>query len=200
MNITKGSATRQTILAHAGLLATQIGLEGVTIGRLADDLDLSKSGLFAHFRSKEELQMQTIEHQRQRFVDLVVRPTLDAPGGAPRVQKLFERWMAWRAEQPGGCFFAAASFELDDRPGPVRDRIAELQSEWLRTIARIAETAIKRGHFRADLDTDLWAHEFYGMMLSYHLADRLLRDPGAIARVHRSFEQLLARSRAAAVA
>jgi len=116
------------------------------------------------------------------------------------VQALFERWMAWRSEQPGGCFFAAASFELDDRPGTVRERIADLQREWLRTITRIAESAIKRGHFRADLDAELWAHEFYGFMLSYHVAERLLRDPGATSRVHRSFEQLVARSRAAAVA
>ena len=200
MTSTKGSTTRQAILAHAGLLATRVGLEGVTIGRLAEDLDLSKSGLFAHFRSKEELQMQTIEHQRVRFVESVVAPVLSASGGEQRVRALFDRWMEWRTSQPGGCFFAAASFELDDRPGPVRDRLAELQREWLQTITRIAESAVKRGWFRSDLDPELWAHEFYGMMLSYHLAEQLLRDPGATNRVHRSFELLLARSRAAAAA
>lgn len=198
--MSKGAATRQSILSQAGRLATQIGLEGVTIGRLAEDLRLSKSGLFAHFRSKEELQMQTIDYQRERFVESVVAPVLATPGGEPRVVALFERWMAWRTEQPGGCFFAAASFELDDRPGPVRDRLAELQREWLETIARIAQSAVNRGAFRADLEPDLWAHEFYGMMLSYHLAEQLLRDPNATDRVRRAFGQLLARSRAMASA
>ena len=200
MTPNKGNTTRQAILAHAGLLATRVGLEGVTIGRLAEDLDLSKSGLFAHFRSKEELQVQTIEHQRVRFVETVVRPVLAAAGGEDRVRTLFDRWMAWRTSQPGGCFFAAASFELDDRPGPVRDRLAGLQREWLNTITRIAESAVKRGFFRAELDPELWAHEFYGMMLSYHLAEQLLRDPNATTRVHRAFDLLLARSRAAAAA
>lgn len=195
MRATKGDTTRQSILSRAGTLAAEIGLEGVTIGRLAVELSLSKSGLFAHFRSKEELQLQTIEYQRQRFVTTVVEPIIRTPGGVERVRALFDYWMAWRTAQTGGCFFAAASFELDDRPGPVRDRLAELQRAWLASITRVAESAVQRGHFRADLDADLWAHEFYGMMLSYHLAEQLLRDPRATARVHRAFEQLVARSR-----
>lgn len=198
--IAKGVSTRTTILEHAGRLATRIGLEGLTIGRLADELSLSKSGLFAHFRSKEALQMRTIEHQRERFVEFVVRPVLAAAGGEPRVRALFDRWMAWRNAQEGGCFFAAASFELDDRPGPVRDRLADLQREWLATIARIAHSAIKRGDFRSDVDPEMWAHEFYGMMLSYHLAEQLLRDPAATPRVRRAFDLLLARSRPVAAA
>src|SRR5690242_16674372 len=129
----KGEVTRSAILDRAGAMATEVGLEGLTIGALASDLDMSKSGLFAHFRSKEELQMQVIERQREKFVDEVVRPVLSVPGGEPRVRALFERWLAWRGSQPGGCFFANASFELDDRPGPVRDRLAELQREWVRT-------------------------------------------------------------------
>jgi len=194
----KGPQTRQAILERAGRLATEVGLEGVTIGRLADDLELSKSGLFAHFQSKEELQMQTIEHQRERFVKTVMEPIIRTPGGEQRVTALFERWMAWRNAEPGGCFFAAASFELDDRPGQVRDRLAELQREWLTSIARVCQGAITRGDFRADLDPDLWAHELYGAMLSYHLAQQLLRDPQAESRVRRSFAGLLARSRAVA--
>ena len=144
--------------------------------------------------------MQTIEHQRQRFVATVVEPIVRAPGGEARVQALFDYWMAWRTSQPGGCFFAAASFELDDRPGPVREKLARLQREWLASIAKVAESAVRRGHFRADLDTDLWAHEFYGMMLSYHLAEQLLQDPQATARVHRAFAELVARSRVLASA
>lgn len=140
--------------------------------------------------------MQTIEHQRERFVESVVTPVITSPGGEGRVRMLFEKWMTWRASQPGGCFFAAASFELDDRPGPVRERLAELQREWLQSIARVCESAVKRGHFRADLDTDTWAFELYGIMLSYHLAEQLLRDPEAGARVRRAFDELVLRSRA----
>jgi AcrR family transcriptional regulator len=195
--MSRSDLRRGAILDRSGLLATAIGLEGVTIGRLAEALDMSKSGLFAHFRSKEELQLQTVEHQRERFIEAVVKPVLAAPGGEPRVRTLFERWMAWRASQPGGCFFAAASFELDDRPGPVRDRLAEVQREWLLSVARIAESAVKRGHFRQDLDATMWAHEYYGMMLAYHLAEQLLRDPEALSRARRAFEELLTRSRPA---
>jgi len=193
--MSKGNKTRAAILDHAGELATAVGLEGVTIGRLADDLSLSKSGLFAHFRSKEELQMQTIEHQRERFVNAVVRPVLSTPGGEARVRALFEQWMTWRKMNPGGCFFTAASFELDDRPGRPRDRLAQLQGEWLQSIAKVAESAVKRGEFRADTDPAQWASECYGIMLSYHLAEQLLKDSGAEARARRSFEDLVTRSR-----
>lgn len=194
--MSKGDNTRSAILDHAGQLATTIGLEGVTIGRLADDLSLSKSGLFAHFRSKEELQVQTIERQRERFVTAVVMPVIGTTGGEPRVRALFERWMAWRKMNPGGCFFTAASFELDDRPGRPRERLAELQGEWLSSIAQVAQSAIRRGEFRAELDAEQWASECYGIMLSYHLAEQLLKDPNAEARARRSFDDLVTRSRA----
>ena len=194
--MSKGEATRTAILDRAGTLATELGLEGVTIGRLADEMELSKSGLFAHVRSKEELQMQTLERQRERFVDTVVNPMIQAPGGAARVQALFDHWMAWRKASPGGCFFAAASFELDDRPGRVRDRLAELQKEWLWSIEQVAVSAVKRGYFRKDVDPNLWAHECYGNMLAYHLAEQLIRDPMAETRCRRTFNDLVARSKA----
>jgi len=195
--MSKGAATRTTILAHAGRVASQIGLEGVTIGRLATDLALSKSGLFAHFKSKAELQLQLVEYEKQRFMDTVVTPAFREPPGEGRVRALFEYWLEWpkRSELPGGCFFVAASFELDDRPGPVRDRLADLQAEWFDTLARSAESAVKRGQFRPDLDPMTFAHEMYGLMLAGHLAMRLLRDPDGAPRTRRAFEQLVARSR-----
>jgi AcrR family transcriptional regulator len=195
--VNRSDSRRTEILAHAGRIATHVGLEGLTIGRLADDLRMSKSGLFAHFRSKEELQLRTVESERSRFVDMVVRPVLAEGGGEARVRAVFEKWLAWRGSRPGGCFFAAASFELDDRPGPVRDRLAEVQREWLDTLARIAGSAVSRGWFRQDLDATLWAWELYGLMLSYHIAEQLLRDPGAPQRVRRGFDELVARSRPA---
>ena len=195
---TRGAATRQTILEHAGKVASRIGFEGVTIGRLAVDLALSKSGLFAHFRSKEELQLQLLEYARLRFVATVIDPAFEAPPGEERVRAIFDHWLDWpeKTALPGGCIFVAASFELDDRPGPVRDRLAVLQGEWFDLLARAAESAVKRVHFRADLDPRLFAHEMYGLMLSGHLAERLLHDPEAKERTRRAFAGLMARARA----
>lgn len=186
------------ILEHAGRLASQIGLEGVTIGRLAGDLVLSKSGLFAHFGSKEELQLELLDFERERFVKTVLEPAFQSPPGEERVRAIFEHWLDWpeKSALPGGCFFVAASFELDDRPGPVRDRLAQLQGEWFETLARAAQSAVKRDHFRSDIDPQLFAHEMYGLMLSGHLARRLLNDPNWAARTRRAFDALLARSRA----
>lgn len=198
----KGEQTRQMILQAAGRLASLVGIEGVTIGRLADELRLSKSGLFAHFRSKEELQLQLLEFERARFAETVIEPAFRTPPGEARVRAIFDHWSLWptRSQLPGGCFFVAASFELDDRPGPVRDRLAALQGEWIASLARAAQSAVKRGQFRADLDPALFAHEMYGLMLSGQLAARLLRDPAAADRTRRAFDDLIQRSRAAAVA
>jgi AcrR family transcriptional regulator len=193
--------TRQAILEHAMGLASKIGLEGLTIGRLADDLELSKSGLFAHFQAKEALQVQVLEFAASRFVDSVVRPALAAPRGEPRIRAIFDRWIGWpRAKPlPGGCFFVSASSEFDDRPGPVRDRLVELQRDWLDTIATTVRTAIAEGHFRGDVDPDQFAHDLYGVMLAYHHASRLLGDEKAADRTRTAFEALIrAAHRAAA--
>jgi AcrR family transcriptional regulator len=189
----KGDATRQTILERAAGLASQVGLEGLTIGRLAEELELSKSGLFAHFRSKDALQVETL-----RFVDRVVRPALRAPRGEPRVRALFERWYEWARTTPlpGGCIFVAAATELDDREGPARDELVRQQRDWLELIANVARTAIREGHFRGDADPDQFAFELYGIMLASHHATRLLRDPAAERRMRRAFESLLVNFRA----
>jgi AcrR family transcriptional regulator len=196
--VRKGEKTRAAILDEAMRVASQLGLEGLTIGRLADALDLSKSGLFAHFASKEGLQVETLEHAAERFREVVVRPALAAPAGEPRVRALFERWLEWprRVRQPGGCFFVAASAELDDRPGPARDRLAELQRSWLSTLAGAAQRAQQVGHFRTDLDPEQFAFELYGLMLTGHLHMRLLRDARSQERVRAAFERLLADARA----
>src|ERR1044071_5174575 len=117
----KGEITRHAILEHAATLATKLGLEGLTIGRLADDLGLSKSGLFAHFQSKESLQLAVVDFAAERFVEYAVKPSFSADRGEPRVRALFENWLSWpkRSGLAAGCFFVAASAELDDRPGPV---------------------------------------------------------------------------------
>jgi AcrR family transcriptional regulator len=192
--VRKGETTRQAILEHATALASKVGLEGLSIGGLAEDLELSKSGLFAHFQSKEALQLQVVDHAARRFVDAVVRPALTAPRGEPRVRAVFERWMEW-PRLPGGCFFVSAISEFDDRPGLVRDRLVQLQKDWLETIANTVRTAIAEGHFHADADPEQFAHDLYGVMLGYHHAARLLGDPRATERARRAFEALLRAAR-----
>ena len=193
----KGEQTKAAILERAIPVATRIGLEGLTIGRLATDLGLSKSGLFAHFRSKEALQIQVLDAAAERFIDEVVRPAVREPRGEPRVAALFERWLVWTKSNSGrgGCLFVAAAAELDDRPGAVRDRLVALQKGWLEMVGIVVKTGVAAGHFREDLEPEEFAHDLYAVMLGYHHASRLLRDPQAEARAHAAFERLLATAR-----
>jgi AcrR family transcriptional regulator len=195
----KGEQTRQAILERAVQVASRLGLEGVTIGTLAEELDLSKSGLFAHFHSKETLQVQILQFAAQLFVDRVVRPALKARRGEPRVRALFEGWLEWaRADVlKGGCLFVAAATELDDREGPVREELVRQQKDWLELLSNVARTAVAEGDLRADLDAAQLAHDLYGVMLAYHHARRLLRDPPAEVRARRAFEALVAAARRA---
>jgi AcrR family transcriptional regulator len=192
----KGDATRQAILDRAFELARHVGLEGLTIGHLADDLDLSKSGLFAHFHSKEALQIQVLEAAAARFVDEVVRPALAAPRGEPRMRALFERWLEWLQRTPGGCIFVQAAAELDDREGPARDRLVQLQRDWLDVIATTVTGAIRDGQFKPSVDPEQFAHDLNGIVLAYHHAARLLRDVRADARARAAFDALVASARA----
>jgi len=196
----KGAETRGAILERAIRLASEVGLEGLTIGRLAGALDLSKSGLFAHFASKEALQVETLDRAAERFVEVVIRPALAAPRGEPRLRALFERWLRWPREvpQPGGCLFVQAAVELDDRPGPARDRLVALQREWLATLATAVRGAKAEGHLRREVDPEQLAFELYGIMLSCHHAVRLLRDPRAVERARSAFDRLVAPARAGA--
>lgn len=198
----KGEQTRQAILDHALKLATKVGFEGLTIGRLADDLKLSKSGLFAHFKAKEELQVEVLRTAAERIVAEVVRPALTAPRGEPRVRALFERWIAWETSEalPGGCPMIAAAIELDDRPGRARDFLVQSQRDWFETLANAARAAVREGHFRAGLDCEQFAYEFAGIILAYHQASRLMRDPRARDRAQRAFEALVRAARPAATA
>jgi AcrR family transcriptional regulator len=195
--VAKGENTRSAILDRGVRLATQVGLEGLTIGRLATELRLSKSGLFAHFRSKEALQIQVLDAAAERFVDEVVKPAVREPRGEARVRALFDRWLGWARSNsgPGGCLFVAAAAELDDRPGPVRDRLVALQRGWLEMIAIVFRTGVTEGVFRTDLDPEEFAHDLYSVMLGVHHAKRLLKDPRAEARAQTAFGRLVAAAR-----
>lgn len=188
----KGELTRHAILGRAMSLASEVGLDGLTISRLADDLDLSKSGLFAHFQSKEALQVQVLEAAAERFLDVVVRPALQAPRGEPRLRALFEHWLAWpnAVPQPGGCLFVAAAVELDDRPGPARDALVRMQRDWLDTLATAVRAAVSEGHFDPRTDPEQFAFDLYGIMLGCHHATRLLRDARAFTHARRAFDAL----------
>jgi AcrR family transcriptional regulator len=195
--MSKGEQTRRAILDRAGSLASRVGLEGLSIAALADALEMSKSGLFAHFRSKEALQVQVLEHAAERFVEMVVKPALRAPRGEPRLRALFDRWRRWPEEggMEGGCLFLAAAAELDDRPGPARDVLVAQQRDWLDTLANVTRSGIAEGHFRKDVDPEQVAHELLGIMLAYHFSARLLKDPQAAKHARSAFDALLARIR-----
>jgi AcrR family transcriptional regulator len=182
--VRKGVRTRQSILQVAVNLASMEGLEGLSIGRLADELKMSKSGLFAHFGSREELQLATVETARQTFVEHVIRPSLAGPEGAPRLWALCDAWVRYVEHPvfPGGCFFAAASFEFDSRPGPVRDRIAAVVKQWLATLTRAVEEAIKVGHLKANVDPGQFAFEIKSIGIGAHSDYQLTDDKKAMGK------------------
>ncbi len=194
-----GDETREAILERALVLASKVGLEGLTIGTLAEDLGISKSGLFAHFKSKEALVVQTLERAAEKFSEVVVKTALAAPRGEPRLRVLFERFLRWPelVPQPGGCIFVGAAIELDDRPGPARDCLVRLRKEWLAFVAGAVRLAIEEGHFHPNVDPDQFAFEMEGIGLMWHHATRLVGDPRADERAHRAFDALVAAARPA---
>jgi len=189
----KGDETRARILRHAAKVASRDGLGGLSIGELAAQLEMSKSGLFAHFGSKEDLQIEVLRAASADFAERVIAPSLKQPRGPARLRAIFERWLAWAADPdvPGGCVFAGASFELDDQPGPVRDYLVEEEKRLLDVLSRSARLGIESGLLRKDLDTELFAFQIHGLMLGFHHARRLMRLRNAEAMARQSFDQLL---------
>jgi AcrR family transcriptional regulator len=191
--MSKGADTRQRILGRAVELASQRGLEGLSIGDLATDLGLSKSGLFAHFGSKEELHVEVLKAATARFDDTVIKPAVRPPRGLARLHAFFEHWLRWIADpgRPGGCIFMAAATELDDREGKARDYLAGGQRQLITFIAKAARLAVEQGDFRHDLDCEAFAFDLLSIALGYNHSKRLLRDRKAEARAKASFERLL---------
>jgi AcrR family transcriptional regulator len=188
----KGQLTRHAVLDQATRTASEVGLRGVTIGSLADLTHMSKSGLFAHFGSKESLQLATVRHARDQFVNLVIRPALAAPRGEPRVRALLENWLDWDTNVlPGGCLFVAAAVEFDDEPGVVREELVRNQVDLDETIARVFRGGISERHFRDDADPEQFAFQMHGILLAFHQHSRLLGDPLAAERARRALNALL---------
>ena len=196
--MSKGEATRSAVLGRALAMASERGLSGLTIGVLADVVGLSKSGLFAHFKSKEALQVAVLDEAIERFVAGVVSPALKKPRGEPRVRALVQGWMSWVKSEflPGGCIFVQAMVELDDRPGIARDRLVAAQRDWLDTLTTAVRIAKEEGHFRKNLDPAQLAQELVTIAYGHHLVARTLRDPAIDARTQRAYERLFEDARA----
>ncbi|HEX3071171.1 MAG TPA: TetR/AcrR family transcriptional regulator [Thermoanaerobaculia bacterium] len=195
--MSKGRQTREAVLDAAVAAASTSGLAAVSIGELARKVGMSKSGVFAHFESKENLQIEVLRSAVSHFIAEVVGPALKKPRGEARVRALFENWFDWsgNASLPGGCIFIAAASELDDKPGPVRDYLVSTQKEWLATLSQAVRIAVDEGQFRSDVDAQQLAHDFYSILLAYHHFSRLLQMPAARVRAFRSFEQLIESAR-----
>jgi AcrR family transcriptional regulator len=191
---TKGEQTRAAILDQAVELASRVGLEGLTIGSLAEATGMSKSGLFAHFGSREDLQLATLEHVKTSFGEQVLAPVLKMDRGLPRLRALFQSWLDWKASPgPGGCVLQSAAHEYDDRPGRIRDSVADGQRQALAMIERAARLAIQEGHLLPATDPAQIAFEMYGQILVSHNHRRLLGDREARKRALRAFDELMAR-------
>jgi AcrR family transcriptional regulator len=192
---TKGEQTRTAILDEALKIASKLGLEGLTIGSLADATGMSKSGLFAHFGSREDLQLAVLEHAAQRYGELVFVPVLRIERGLPRLRALFERWLDWTIESglPGGCIMISTAIEYDDRPGPIRDAAIANQHRGNAITQKAVRLAIEEGHLRAETDPEQISFEMLGLVLATHNHRRLLGDREARKRALNAFEELIAR-------
>lgn len=174
--MTKGEDTKQIIL-KAGLdMASRVGLESVTIGNLAKATNMSKSGLFAHFQSKEKLQIEILNFAAQLFAEGVVSPSLRTEAGIPRIRALVDNWVSWTSKQEGNCIFVSASTEFSDRHGKVRECLLHQQEEWINSLIKIACSAIKAGDFREDIDCEQFAFDLYSLLLGFEYYHKLLQN------------------------
>ncbi|MDQ2779068.1 MAG: TetR/AcrR family transcriptional regulator [Pseudomonadota bacterium] len=192
----KGRQTRAAILDAALALASQMGLEGLSIGALAEVTQMSKSGVFAHFGSREELQISVIREYHARFEQEVFYPAILQPRGLQRLQALIERWIGRvSAELDSGCIYISGAVEFDDRPGPVRDALEAMVRDWHAALRRAIDGAIEAGHLRADADATQMLFEIHGLILAVHHDARFLRIPGALDRARTGVARTLAHYR-----
>jgi len=192
---TKGERTRAAILDAALRIVSKAGLDGLTIGTLADATGMSKSGLFAHFGSREELLLAVLAHGQAEFTEVVFQPAMAKPRGLPRLKAMFINWLDWTesAELPGGCPMIGGATEFDDKPGPVRDMLAGGQRTWIETLKRTVRQAVEEGQLPAGTDPEQIAFEMFGIALVVHHHRRLLGYPKARARALAALEKLLSR-------
>ena len=194
----KGQQTRAAILEAALVQASHMGLEGLSIGALAEVTQMSKSGVFAHFGSREELQISVIREYHARFEDEVFFPAMKEARGLARLRALFDRWVKRvSVELDSGCIYISGAVEFDDRPGPVRDALASMVRAWHAALQRAIALAVHEGQLRPETDPDQMLFELHGLILALHHDARFLRSPGALDRVRAGFERTLSHYRAA---
>jgi len=193
----KGTDTKERLLRIGLDQASVRGLLGVTIGQLADASGMSKSGLFAHFRSKDQLQIDLLDETARSADRIVVEPVMQAAAGLPRLEKLFEVWFGWpaRAGLSGGCPLAAAIFELDDAEHGVRDHAQKLEAHWRAFLSKLVGEAVAEGHLSKDTDIEQFVWELCGIYLSFLASSRFLRDDQASSHARHAFDNLVARHR-----
>jgi AcrR family transcriptional regulator len=188
----KGQQTRATILDAALTLASHMGLEGLSIGALAEVTGMSKSGVFAHFGSRDELQIAVVREYHNKFEEEVFYPALREPRGLPRLRALFELWVKRVAvEIDSGCIYISGAVEFDDRPGPVRDALVDMVQTWQDALERAIGMAVDEGHLRPDTDPAQMLFEVHGLILALHHDARFLRHPGAVDRARVAFRRVL---------
>ena len=191
-SLQKGQQTRAAILDAALSLASHMGLEGLSIGALADVTKMSKSGVFAHFGSREELQIAVIREYHARFEEEVFFPAVRETRGLPRLKALFERWVRRvSVELDSGCIYISGAVEFDDRPGPVRDALASMVRAWQSALDRSIQQSIEEGHLRSDTDPLQMLFETHGLILALHHDARFLRLPGAVERARTGFDRIV---------
>ncbi|HRQ02474.1 MAG TPA: TetR/AcrR family transcriptional regulator [Ottowia sp.] len=192
--LVKGQQTKASIVDAALRIATQVGLEGLSIGAVAEAMGMSKSGVFAHFGSRDELQISVVREYSARFQSQVFEPAMVPPRGLPRVRALFDHWMRFTsAELDSGCIFISGAVEFDDRPGPVRDALVAAVGDWVEAMMRAVAQARHEGHLVADADEQQIGFEIHGLILALHYEARFLQRPGAVERALRGFNNILAR-------
>lgn len=187
----KGAATRDMILERAYMIAASAGLEGLSIGPLADAVGMSKSGVFAHFGSREELQLAVLDLAALRFGEHTLIPALKARRGLPRLRAIFEHWLEWLSQDRGGCVLLSAVSEYDDRPGALRDRVVAHHRRWRDDLVRAVGMAITSGELRADTDAEQLAFEISAVALAVQHDLALTSPRAAVARGRRMYARLI---------
>ena len=187
----KENDTKRAIL-HKGLeMASHLSLETLTIGLLAKEMKISKSGLFAHFKSKEKLQLEILDYAAQHFTKGVILPALKTERGIPRIRAIVENWIKWGSKFKGGCIFVTATTEFNDRPGKIQDKLFNQQKQWLRVLRKIGETAIKAGDIKPETDCEQFAYDLYSLVLGHYYYNQLIEDSKIDQYKEKSLNQFL---------
>ena len=187
----KEKVTKNDIIQKGLEMASHLSLEALTFGELAKEMKMSKSGLFAHFQSKENLQLDILNYAAQQFAEEVILPSLKVERGIPRIKAIVNKWIKWGSRLGGGCIFVDSTTEFNDRPGNIQNLLFAQQKRWVDILRKIGESAVKSGDLKPDCDCEQFAFDLYSLILGYYYYDQLIKDPKIDERVQKSFMQFL---------